>query len=208
MSIEDRRQRERDARRRLIIGTARRLAEAEGWDAVTTRRLATEIEYSQPVLYKHFSGMDQIAAAVAIDGFGELGDALGAARAAAESPHRALVAVAHAYLVFARENPALYDAMFARTTTVHFAAEDTPAQLSEAFAELREGLRGISDDGDVDTLAEVFWAALHGLTILARGGRLRPDHDAERVERLAAQFSSVTTVSRGEGTAYPRPVPQ
>jgi hypothetical protein len=26
----------------------------EGWDAVTTRRLSTEIEYSQPVLYKHF----------------------------------------------------------------------------------------------------------------------------------------------------------
>jgi AcrR family transcriptional regulator len=54
MSIEDRRERERAARRRLIITTARTLAEAEGWDAVTTRRLSTEIEYSQPVLYKHW----------------------------------------------------------------------------------------------------------------------------------------------------------
>ena len=71
MAIEDRRARERAARRRLIVDTARRLAEAEGWDAVTTRRLSTEIEYSQPVLYKHFSGMDQVAAAVAIDGFGD-----------------------------------------------------------------------------------------------------------------------------------------
>jgi Bacterial regulatory proteins, tetR family len=37
----------------LIITTARKLAEAEGWDAVTTRRLSSQIEYSQPVLYKH-----------------------------------------------------------------------------------------------------------------------------------------------------------
>ena len=59
MATEDRRARERAARRRLIVDTARQLAEAEGWDAVTTRRLSTEIEYSQPVLYKHFSGMER-----------------------------------------------------------------------------------------------------------------------------------------------------
>lgn len=189
MSIEDRRERERAARRRLIVGTARKLAEEEGWDAVTTRRLATEIEYSQPVLYKHFSGMDQIAAAVAVDGFGELAGELRAARVSAETPPRSMTSMAHAYVAFARDNPALYDAMFARTTTLHFGAEDAPPQLSEAFAELREGLRGVSPEADVDTLAEVFWAALHGLTNLARGGRLRPDCDPERVELLAAQFS-------------------
>ena len=193
MSIEDRRERERAARRRLIVGTARKLAEAEGWDAVTTRRLSTEIEYSQPVLYKHFSGMDQIAAAVAIDGFGELADELRAARAGAETPHRALTLMAHAYLDFARENPALYDAMFARTTTLHFAADDTPPQLSAGFAELHEGLCGVAHETDVDTLAEVFWSALHGLTTLALGGRLRPECESERVELLAAQFSPVAS---------------
>jgi AcrR family transcriptional regulator len=193
MSIEDRRERERAARRRLIVGTARKLAEAEGWDAVTTRRLSTEIEYSQPVLYKHFSGMDQIAAAVAIDGFGELAEKLRAARAGAETPHRSLTLMAHAYLDFARENPALYDAMFARTTTLHFAADDTPPQLSAGFAELHEGLRGVAHETDVDTLAEVFWSALHGLTTLAHGGRLRPEYETERVELLAAQFFPVTS---------------
>ena len=74
MTTDDRRERERAARRRLIIATARTLAEAEGWDAVTTRRLSTEIEYSQPVSYKHFAGMEQIADAVAIEGFGELAE--------------------------------------------------------------------------------------------------------------------------------------
>lgn len=45
-------------------------------DAVTTRRLSSDIEYTQPVLYKHFTGMDQIADAVALDGFAELGHAM------------------------------------------------------------------------------------------------------------------------------------
>ena len=80
MVISERRAREQAERRRLIISTARRLAEAEGWEAVTTRRLSEEIEYSQPVLYKHFAGMDRIAEAVAIDGFAELAETLSRAR--------------------------------------------------------------------------------------------------------------------------------
>jgi AcrR family transcriptional regulator len=79
MTIEDRRARERAARRQLITSTARKLAEEEGWDAVTTRRLSTEIEYSQPVLYKHFSSMEGVTASVAVQGFGELAEALAAA---------------------------------------------------------------------------------------------------------------------------------
>src|SRR6478672_1548091 len=51
-----RRERELAQRRQLIIESARELAEAEGWSAVTTRRLADKIEYSQPVLYQHFAG--------------------------------------------------------------------------------------------------------------------------------------------------------
>src|ERR1700746_3716277 len=100
MTIEERRARDRAARPPLIVATARKLAEAEGWDAVTTRRLATEIEFSQPVLYKHFSGMDAIAEAVAIEGFSELADALRLARTEAATPHLSLTGMARAYLDF------------------------------------------------------------------------------------------------------------
>ena len=188
MTTDDRRERERAARRRLIITTARTLAEAEGWDAVTTRRLSTEIEYSQPVLYKHFAGMEQIADAVAIDGFGELAEAMGAARSDADSADAALTRVAHAYLDFARDNPAVYDAMFTRATTLHFAAQDVPPQLTAAFAELRHAVGLRTDEEDADTLTEVFWAALHGLATLSRGGRLRPGHDTDRLRLLVEQF--------------------
>jgi len=81
MSIQERRERERAEREKLIIAAARELAETEGWDAVTTRRLAERVEYSQPVLYSHFDGKEAIKAAVAVEGFAELATGLTAASA-------------------------------------------------------------------------------------------------------------------------------
>src|ERR1043165_7555808 len=86
MGIEDRRPRARIARRGLITAAARALAEREGWEAVTTRRLSAEIEYSQPVLYKHFGSMEDIVEAVALEGFGELAETLRAARHDSAAP--------------------------------------------------------------------------------------------------------------------------
>src|SRR6201996_7159982 len=104
MATQDRRARHRAARRGLITATARTLAEREGWDAVTTRRLSTEIEYSQPVIYQHFASMEDLVEAIALDGFGELAEALGEARRRAE-PDQALGAAARAYDTFATANP-------------------------------------------------------------------------------------------------------
>src|SRR4029453_7689245 len=109
MSIQTRRERERAERERLIVTAALALAEAEGWDAVTTRRLAAEIEYSQPVLYSHFKGKDALMAAVAVQGFAELATELRAARTAAHGAREVLAAVGAAYIAFAQHRPALYD---------------------------------------------------------------------------------------------------
>src|ERR1700735_1246863 len=192
MAIDDRRARERAARRHLITATARPPAEQEAGDSVPPRRLSTEIEYSQPVLYKHFSGMEDIVASVAVQGFGELAGALSAARGGAADDRDALARVAHAFIGFARDNPAVFEAMFTRTTTLPFAAEDTPAELNAGFAELRAAVDLVAGTRDPDTLAEVVWASLHGLITLDRSGRLRPDHHAERVDTLIAGLVATT----------------
>lgn len=194
MAIEDRRERERAARRRLIITTARTVAEAEGWDAVTTRRLSTEIEYSQPVLYKHFTGMEQIAEAVALEGFDELAEVIRTARG--DSASDAAVRIAQAYLDFARDNPAVYDAMFTRATTLRFAEDGAPPQLAAAFAELRRAVDDVADAQHADTLTEVFWAGLHGLVTLTRAGRLRAGYDAERLHLFVKEFTGSRGSSR------------
>jgi AcrR family transcriptional regulator len=192
MTIEERRERDRAARRQLIVATARRIAEAEGWDAVTTRRLSADIEYSQPVLYKHFSNMEAIARSVAVEGFRELAASVSNAKVGAANPEDALRRVAHAYMDFAAANPAVYDAMFTRTTTLHFAASDTPPELSAGFAGLRDAVTAVADTADADTATETLWAALHGLATLGRSGRLREGHDSERIDLLIAQVVAAT----------------
>lgn len=188
MAIQERRARERQERERLIIDAARELAEAEGWEAVTTRRLAELIEYSQPVLYSHFKGKDAIMAAVAADGFAELAGALRAARSAAPEPRAALAGAAGAYALFAGSRPALYEAMFTHAVELSFASADAPPALREAFGELRAAVRPLTGADDLDAYTEVFWAGLHGLMTLTRGGRLRPEAHERRLALLVAHF--------------------
>src|SRR3954453_22626178 len=107
MSVQERKQRERADRERLIVATARELAEQQGWDAVTTRRLAERIEYSQPVLYSHFRGKREIIGAVALQGATELATAVRAATSAADGPRARVAALARTYLDFASANPAV-----------------------------------------------------------------------------------------------------
>ncbi|MFF1568321.1 TetR/AcrR family transcriptional regulator [Streptomyces sp. NPDC058293] len=190
MSVQERKQRERAARERLIVATARELAEQQGWDAVTTRRLAESIEYSQPVLYSHFRGKREIIGAVALEGATEMAVALRAATAAADGPRERVVALARGYLDFAERNSAVYDALFQLDGGLAYAQEDTPEPLKNAFAALVEVLGEVAGDGVHPGLfTEVFWAALHGIATLTRAGRLLPE-DAERrmellVDRLA-----------------------
>ena len=186
MSVVDRRRRERAKRHDLIIAAARDLAEAEGWEAVTTRRLAELVEYSQPVLYSHFDGKDAIVRAVAIEGFADLAVRLRQAQSAVDEPGLALRAVCGAYLTFAAERPALYQAMFVLPIDVKFASDDVPSPLMAAFDELVGALKPF--DARPDLRAEVTWAALHGLAVLRRGGRIPPEGQEARIDLLVRQI--------------------
>ncbi len=192
MSVQERKERERAGRERLIVATARELAEQQGWDAVTTRRLAERIEYSQPVLYSHFRGKREIIGAVALEGATELATAVRTATATAGGPRERVYALAHAYLDFAARNPAVYDAIFQLDGGLAFAHEDTPAPLKDAFAALLESLGEVAGDGVAPGLfTETFWAALHGLATLTRAGRLPPEDTEQRVELLVDRLSII-----------------
>ncbi|WP_432941850.1 TetR/AcrR family transcriptional regulator [Kribbella sp. CA-253562] len=185
MSATERRARERADRHQLIVSAARELAETEGWEAVTTRRLADRVEYSQPVLYSHFNGKDAIVTAVAVDGFAELAEELRRAREA--EPAQALRAVCRAYLQFATERPALYQAMFVLPTDLTFASEQTLPQLRAGFDEFVSCF----DPGTKqrELLAEVVWSALHGLAVLSDSGRIPPEGQEQRIDLLVTRMA-------------------
>ncbi|CAM5258957.1 TetR/AcrR family transcriptional regulator OS=Streptomyces tendae OX=1932 GN=F3L20_12935 PE=4 SV=1 [Streptomyces tendae] len=192
MSVKERKERERAERERLIVATARELAEQQGWDAVTTRRLAERIEYSQPVLYSHFRGKREIIGAVALEGAAELAAAVRAATSAADGPRERVAALARTYLDFAARNPAVYDALFQLDGGLAYAQEDTPEPLKDAFAALLETLGEVTgDDVHPAMFTEVFWAALHGLATLTRAGRLLPEDAEPRVELLVDRLAII-----------------
>jgi AcrR family transcriptional regulator len=167
-----------ELRRDQVIRAARTLAEADGWPAVTMRRLAGELGVTQPVLYSAFTSRQALIDAVALDGFRDVAEALEAVDASPMPRMRA-------YLDFAAKQPRVYEAMFSLPSGLIFAADDTPEPLHRAFA-------GISDafpDKD-GTRAELAWSVLHGLASLQASGRLRPSHVQERLElarRMLAQ---------------------
>ncbi len=180
------RERRAAERRQQILDAARAAADADGWTAVTSRRLADAIGYTQPVLYEHFpGGKREIMRTVALAGFTELAAATRAAAGSATGA-QAAAAVAGAYLTFAAAHPALYEAMFQLPIDARFAQDDAETELRSGFSALAGAL---GDDGD-GTVTEVFWSALHGMSLLERAGRMRPEHRQHRITELAARFAA------------------
>jgi AcrR family transcriptional regulator len=182
LGIAERKGRERARRESRIVAAARAIAEREGWGAVTIRRLADEIEYSQPVLYSHFENRDAIVGAVAVEGFQEFTVAMREAASGSTGRRNALENVALAYLAFAHSRPALYEAMFILPTDLRFAEAGTRPELRAAFEALAAVVTPFCVD--VAVVTETFWAALHGLAELERSGRIRPGARDERIARL------------------------
>jgi AcrR family transcriptional regulator len=170
-----------DLRRDQVIGAARDLAEADGWPAVTMRRLAGELGVTQPVLYSAFASRQALIDAVALNGFDDLAVALKGAEASPKARMRA-------YLDFAAAHPRLYEAMFSLPSGLAFAADDTPEPLLRAFS----GIRDAFPEPD-ETQAEVAWAAMHGLATLQASGRLRPSHVEARLDLVHRMLTQPAT---------------
>lgn len=185
--IAERKLRDKQARRTQIIRAAREIAEVEGWASVTVRRLADEISYSQPVLYTHFENREGIVAAVAVEGFHELGLAMEKARKRVRRGST-VEAVAAAYLEFAAASPALYEAMFSLSLNVPFDEAATPAELRFAFSQFLELFEAQSARPELTS--ELFWAGLHGIAELTRTKRFPPSRQKERVRALVDLFAS------------------
>ncbi|MFT4307410.1 MAG: TetR/AcrR family transcriptional regulator [Microbacterium sp.] len=197
MPASPRKERERHARHRAILATARELAETEGWQAVTTRRLSEEIEYSQPVLYSHFRNRQAIVTAVAEEGFAELVHAVRHATAdAATTPAARLHAAGTAYLNYAATHPAVYQAMFELATDMTFADSETPPSATAGFDALRDSVVAAISTDDPDTLTEIFWSSLHGLASLHAAQRLRDEYQAQRLRLLVDHLTMTSPYSR------------
>jgi hypothetical protein len=75
--------------------------------------------------------------------------------------------------------------MFQQPIETPFASDDTQSELRAGFAVLADTI-GDASDGSA---TEVFWGALHGISLLERAGRMRPEDRSLRVAELGVRFA-------------------
>ena len=188
MGIKERRQREKRATRDGILQAAKTIAQAEGWGAVTVRKLADAIEYSPPTIYEYFDNKDAVLNEVVQDGFTELTRELHRASRQSTVPEEQLLAIALAYYRFSRDQPELYRIMHGMGgVALDAEAVATNAQLAGAVSQGVLHNWAVENAVQLDELeaVELLWSTLHGLTILGANNRL--EGGDERAERLIAR---------------------
>lgn len=188
MGIKERKERQRQELRSGILSAAREIASAEGWRAVTIRKIAAIIEYSPPVIYEYFGSKGEILLELVRMGYAQQLEAVERAEKAASGPEEALIGVGHAWLDLAFESPDLYQVMYG-LGGVSFPVTELQRE-GEKIAEVL--IRVIEDvlkqNGkevkDVEDKVTLLWGTVHGLVSLAMAGRIAGD---EEVRRLADQ---------------------
>jgi len=189
MGSQQRRQRERQAIRQSILSPARQIAIEEGWQAVTTRKVADRIEYSQPTIYEYFDNKEAILMALVYQGFEDMLAAMQTARAQHEQPEEQLLAMTRAYWSFAFRCPELYQVMYG-FGGISFTHAETPAEARATFVLLRDTLLSWLQRKQVvlaepDAAIDALWGAVHGLITLTIAGRIAGGE--QRARRIVEQ---------------------
>ena len=112
MSHIERRQKEKEEIKQSILDAARKIAAEEGWNALTIRKIADEIEYTPPIVYEYFENKEDLIRELIDAGFVKLGKEISVARQSETDPHKLLMKLSLIHWDFAFNNVELYQIMF------------------------------------------------------------------------------------------------
>ena len=165
----------RSPRAEEIIAAARKLVETEGRDALTMRRLGTELGIKAPSLYKHFPDKAAVAIALVEELLAEIGAILH--EAVARPRRRTTVdSLLLAYRRFGRQHPDLYRL----ATNGPLARAALPPGLEDWAGE-----PFFLATGDPHR-AQALWSLAHGMVILEIDGRYPEGSQLDRTWRAGA----------------------
>jgi len=108
----DRKQREKELVRQSILDAAIKIANREGWNSVTIRKIADEIEYTPPIVYEHFQGKENLFKELVYMGFRIMQSDLEDLVEKEPDPKAFLMRISLGHWNFAVEHSALYQLMF------------------------------------------------------------------------------------------------
>ncbi|MBI5058194.1 TetR/AcrR family transcriptional regulator [candidate division KSB1 bacterium] len=190
MTIAERKSRERQEMRSLILETARALFVEEGFATVSIRRIAEKIEYSPATIYLYFKDKDEILYAVHNLGFEMLMEKF-RDTATISDPFERLQAISRRYLEFAIEHPGYYDLMFIMRGPIKTIEEgsDEWNYGRKSFDFFNATVQECVDAGYLpadsrEIAAFALWGYVHGVAALIIRRRC-PMLDQDNIENIA-----------------------
>lgn len=166
MASKDRILRLKEETRVNILDAAFKIVKKEGWQALSMRKIADEIEYTAPIIYEYFANKEAILAELNKKGYIELKEKMEAAKNQHELPAAQLEAMWMAYWNFAFKNKELYQIMFGVSMNCCSAQKspevEAPGRLVSDVIEKLINDPNASED-DVCRRYYTFWSVVHGL---------------------------------------------
>lgn len=201
-----------DLRRALLDAALALFSERGGLD-FTLRELARRAGVTHNAPYRHFAGKDALRSALAAEGYGLLGAALGRRERGVPDLRRRIRVLGEAYVRFAVEHPHHFRLMV-MTPLGPLAGAELRAAASASFDVLRraiasaQGAGVVRDDLDDAELGLAAWALVHGLGSLLVGGQLPASpgaiaRHAALLERVFFEGARPAGAARGKRRAAP-----
>ncbi len=176
MGSEERKEREKNEMRRLIIDSAMQLFIEKGMDNVSIRAIADKIEYSPGSIYSYFKDKGEIIHAIHTEGFEKL-YALQKTLDDVKNPVDKLAQMGRLYMKFAMENPDYYDLMFIAKGVAEKINEKQEWDVgNRSYEYLRDTVKacieqGYINDPNIDAVTFGIWGFVHGMAALIIRGR-------------------------------------
>ena len=195
MGTAERKAREKEELRHLILEGARRLFVQKGIEQTTIRNIADAIDYSVGTVYVYFKDKNAILHALHSRGFQELGRQLTVLTSVAD-PLERLRAMGRIYIRFALENRDMYELMFVTKAPMTYLCSVEQAEWPEGtatFDALRTTVRDCMAAGhfagsQLEPLTFMIWSAVHGLCSLEISQRIQGVVQEEATLAVSAAF--------------------
>jgi len=198
VGITERKEREKEEMRQLILKAARKLFLEQGFEKTSVRNIADAIEYSPATLYLYYKDKNELLFAVHEEAFLKLMSELSGVQDIQE-PFERLIEMGHRYIKYAVENPELYDLMFIMTAPMETLAcrdeiwEDGLKSFGLLIWVIQDCMKNdYFKNYDAENLAMTIWAYMHGLVTIYLKNRMSMFQDDQQLQRMQQSYALFT----------------
>jgi AcrR family transcriptional regulator len=189
MASKDRILRLKEETRCNILDASLKIVKGGGWDALSMRKIADEIEYTAPIIYEYYANKDAILMELTRKGFLLLAKQLEEAKNKHRLPAKQLEAMWLAYWNFAFAERELYQVMYGVKISCCERAKIMPESerpmdlIWDVIVELM--LPHVGTEEEVCTKYYTFWSVIHGLISINMVDRGNTDETNQEVLKTA-----------------------